>query len=140
MTAQQTGSLRTLSDRDLTVSEKDVDIRGRFVVDRSGDDIGKVDALLIDDQESKVRFLRVASGGFLGIGEKTFLIPVDAVTRITEETVTIDQEREHVAGAPAYDPDVVPDVNYYTGLYGYYGYAPYWTAGYAYPMYPHYPY
>ncbi len=138
MTTHQSGSLRTLSDRDLTVAQDDIDIRGRSVVDRSGDDIGTVDALLIDDQESKVRFLRVASGGFLGIGEKTFLIPVDAVTRIAEETVTIDQEREHVADSPAYDPAVAPKADYYTGLYSHYGYSPYWTTGYAYPMFPHY--
>lgn len=140
MATQETGSLRTLGDRDLTVAQDDIDIRGRSVVDRSGEDVGTVDALLIDDQESKVRFLRVASGGFLGIGEKTFLIPVDAITRITEDTVTIDQEREHLAGAPAYDPDVVPTTDYYTGVYGYYGYAPYWSPGYVYPMYPNYPY
>lgn len=134
-----TGKLVTLGDSDLTVADPREDVRGRTVVDRNGGEIGHVDALLIDDRESKVRFLRVASGGFLGIGESTFLLPVDAITRITADQVVVDQTQERVAGAPAYDPDLVYDQEYYGGLYGYYGYAPYWGPGYAYPAYPYYP-
>lgn len=129
-----------LSDTDLTVADTSIDVRGRTVIDRAGDEIGEVDDLLIDEVESKVRMLRVASGGFLGIGERTFLIPVEAVTRIDAEHVHIDQTREHVAGSPAYDPDLAYDVDYYGGLYGYYGYTPYWAPGYVYPSYPYYPY
>jgi hypothetical protein len=80
-----------------------------------------------------VRFLEVASGGFLGIGEKTFLIPVDAITRIHEDHVHIDQRREHIAGSPAYDPAVAPKEDFWETTYGYYGYTPYWAAGYAFP-------
>ena len=139
VTAVSTGKLVKLGDTDLTVADSAEDIRGRKVVDRQGDEIGHVDALLIDDRESKVRFLRIASGGFLGIGEQTFLIPIDAVTRVTDDQVTIDQTRERVAGAPVYDPDLAYGHDYYGGLYGYYGYAPYWGPGYVYPAFPFYP-
>jgi sporulation protein YlmC with PRC-barrel domain len=128
-----------LGDTDLTVANPDEDIRGRKVVDRQGEELGHVDALLIDDRESKVRFLRIASGGFLGLGEHTFLLPVDAITRITADQVTVDQTRERVAGAPRYDPDLVYDRDYYGDVYGYYGYGPYWAPGYVYPAYPFYP-
>ena len=134
-----TGSLVKLGDTDLTVADPKEDIRGRTVIDRNGEEIGRVDALLIDDRESKVRFLQVAAGGFLGIGEQTFLLPVDAITRITEDRVMVDQTRERVARSPVYDPNLVYDRDYYGELYGYYGYAPYWGRGYAYPPYPYYP-
>jgi hypothetical protein len=89
--------------------------------------------LLVDEQENKVRFLLVEHGGFLGFREKTTLIPVDAVTKITEYEVDIDQSGERIAAAPGYDPDLVNDRPYHAGIYDYYGYAPYWNPGYTYP-------
>jgi hypothetical protein len=91
-----------------------------------------VDDLLLDDQEHKVRFLEVASGGFLGLGVTKLLLPVEAITRIMNDTVYINQSRERVAGAPRYDPTLV-DKRYVSDLYGHYGYPPYWGAGYIYP-------
>lgn len=129
-------NLLRLSDTDLTLAEAAEDVRGYVVLDRAGEEIGGVDDLMIDDKEHKVRFLQVASGGFLGLGERKFLIPVDAVTRIHDNHVHIDQTREHVAGSPEYDPKVVPEPTYYEGLYGYYGYSPFWAPGYVYPPYP----
>ena len=129
-------TLRTLNDADLTTRDKAEDIRDRRVVDAAGEEIGKIDALLIDDQENKVRFLRVASGGFLGMGKSKVLIPVEAIKKIEEDVVRIDQTRDHVSNAPAYDPDLVED-SYYEGLYGHYNYRPYWGAGYMYPAYPY---
>lgn len=138
MSVPQNATLVKLSDANLTVADSNVDIRGRSVVDRNGDEIGTVDDLLIDDREQRVRFMQVASGGFLGLGETKFLIPVDAITRLGDDTVHIDQTRERVAGAPRYDPALVSDT-YWAETYGYYGYRPYWTPGYAYPTYPYYP-
>lgn len=129
-----------LSDTDLVVAGDDADVRGRTVVDRNGDEIGEVDGLLVDTDEKRVRFLQIGSGGFLGIGERKQLVPVDAVTRVGDEEVTIDKDREHVAGAPVYDPQLeqARDRGYYEGLYGYYGYPPFWGPGYRYPRFPHY--
>ncbi len=63
---------------------------------------------------------------------------MDAVTRIDDDHVHVDQTREHITGAPTYDPDLAYDQEYYGGLYGYYGYQPYWGPGYVYPGYPYY--
>ncbi|MDQ3541744.1 MAG: PRC-barrel domain-containing protein [Chloroflexota bacterium] len=127
-----------LGDTDQTVADPAEDIRGREVVDRNGEDIGKVDALMIDEDEGKVRFLQVKGGGFLGIGDETVLIPVDAITRIDEETVHVDQIRDLVAGGPRYDPDLAEQPTYWENASSYYGYGPYWGTGYAYPAYPFY--
>jgi len=104
----------------------------------AGERLGEVDDLFIDDQERKVRILEVASGGFLGLGTKKFLIPVEAIMRITEDTVYIRQSRERVATAPAYDPTLT-DEHYLNEVYGHYGYPPSWGADYRYPPYRHYP-
>ena len=137
MATEETSKLIKLSDSGQTVAPEE-DIRGLDVKDKDGDDIGKVDDLLIDDAENKVRFLEVASGGFLGIGEDKSFIPVDAITRI-DENVHINQTRTHVAGAPPYDPELVDQSSYYEDVYGYYGYSPFWGGGYMYPAFPRYP-
>jgi sporulation protein YlmC with PRC-barrel domain len=138
MANANTATLHKLSDANLTVADPQEDVRGRKVLDRQGDEIGEVDDLMIDDRELKVRFLRVASGGFLGLGETKFMVPVEAITSITEDAVHVNQTRQHVAGSPPYDPQLADD-RYWGDLYGYYGYGPYWGPGYIYPPYPYYP-
>jgi sporulation protein YlmC with PRC-barrel domain len=122
MSIQESATLRNLSDTDLTVATSEEDIRGRTVKDKDGKDIGKIDDLLIDDRERKVRFMRVESGGFLGLGETKVFIPIEVITRITDDEVSIDQSREHVAAAPRYTPDLVDKPDYYGEIYGHYGY------------------
>lgn len=136
MSDDGTTELMKLSDTARTVAAGDEDIRGRDVKSRGGEDLGTVDDLLIDPEEDKVRFLVVASGGFLGLGETKSFIPVDAVSRVTADEVHIDRAREEVTGAPVYNPDLVAERDYYENVYAYYGYPPYWAPGYVYPAYP----
>src|SRR5664280_3309647 len=116
-------TLKKLQDLDRTVAIPDKDIRGRMVKDRDGHDLGTIDGLLVDAVGQKVRFMEVATGGILGLGQTKSLIPVEAITRVTNDEVYISHTREHVAGAPAYDPKLVrEDSTYLSGLYPYYGY------------------
>ncbi|MCU1551145.1 MAG: PRC-barrel protein [Glaciihabitans sp.] len=125
-----------LSDTDEVVLDPSVDVRGRKVVDSAGDNLGKVHDLLIDQAENKVRALVVTHGHLLE--RTTSVIPVDAITSITDEYVRIDTDTQKVAGSPKYDPALVYDEFYYGDLYGYYGYSPYWYDDYVYPAYPYY--
>ncbi|WP_299169183.1 PRC-barrel domain-containing protein [uncultured Arthrobacter sp.] len=134
MAPKETSKLIKLSHSDQTVTPEE-DIRRLNVKDKDGEDIGQVDDLLIDDGEKKVRFLEIASGGFLGMGEEKSFIPIDALTHIDED-VHINQSRGHVAGAPVYDPELVDQTDFYEDVYGYYGYSPFWGAGYMYPALP----
>jgi sporulation protein YlmC with PRC-barrel domain len=128
-------SLVKLSGTQWTVADRADDIRGRRVLDPDGEEVGEIEDLLIDHQDRKVRLLQVASGGVLGLGATTFLLPVEAITRVSEEAVQIDQRRERIVGAPPYDPALV-DQRYVHDLYSHYGYAPYWAATGVYPPYP----
>jgi sporulation protein YlmC with PRC-barrel domain len=128
-------TLVKLRDSDQTVADRKNDIRGRRVVDKDRQPLGKIDALLLDEKENKVRFLEVASGGFLGLGEATSFIPVDAITKITADEVHISQSAENVAGAPAYDPTLVNQRHFWENTYGHYGLTPHWNENYEYPTY-----
>ncbi len=78
----------------------------------------------------------VAAGGFLGLGETKFLIPVDAITAVGDEAVHVNQTREHVASGPRYDPEDKP--HHLNDVYDHYGFLPFWTNGYIYPGLPSY--
>src|SRR5215475_14554769 len=97
---EKTAKLIRLSDTELTIANPAEDIRGRAVVDRDGEDLGEVEDLLIDEPEKRVRLLEAASGGFLGLGKTKFLLPVEAITRISDDTVYVNQTRQYSAGAP----------------------------------------
>jgi sporulation protein YlmC with PRC-barrel domain len=131
-------ALQRLSDTDLMLGDTEQDVRGRKVIDRFGHEIGTVSALFIDRPEQKLRMLEVSAGGFLGVGARHVLLPVDAITAIAEREVHVNQSREHVVKSPAYDPSLIerPAAGYWEPFYGYYGLSPYWSAGY---MYPHFP-
>lgn len=129
------GPLTKLRDSNLMLDDRTEDIRDRKVIDEEGDEIGTVSALFVDEDESKVRFLEVSAGGFLGLGKRAFLIPVDVVTRLTAEAVHVNQSRDRVIDAPSFDPvlNERPAPELYAPYYGYYGISPYWAPGYRYP-------
>jgi len=112
-----------LSDSEFILEDRTQDIRGLDVYDKEGQQIGTVEGLYIDEEERTVRFLDVGAGGFLGIGEKNFLVPVEAVSEVNEERVVVDQSREKVVDSPPFNTDVVPQAPYQRGIYDYYGYA-----------------
>ena len=128
MAPQLTGTLHELGDTDQTIADPDADVRGRAVVDRDGQEVGRVDDLLIDDEARRVRFLRVAEGGFLGFGAAHYLVPVEAVVAVHPDRVRIDQQRSGMGDVPVYDPELATVPAYYGNVYGWWGVPPYWGA------------
>lgn len=112
-----------LSDTEFILEDQTQDIRGLDVYDTGGEEIGTVEHLYVDEEEREVRFLDVAAGGFLDLGDKNFLIPVEAVREINRDGVVVDQSRDKVAGSPPFDTSVVPQPPYQRDIYDYYGYA-----------------
>ena len=98
-----------LSDSEFRFEDPALDIRGLDVFNQNGKQMGNVEDLYIDPEERKVRFLDVAAGGFLGLGEKRFLIPVEAVAKIYDDGVTVDQTREEVSEPVSLSTKVVPE-------------------------------
>src|ERR671916_3209902 len=98
-----------LGDSDFVSANPEDDLRGKAVYDAEGQRIGGVEDLYIDPQEREVRFLEVGAGGFLRIGEKRFLVPVEAVVKVAESWVAIEPGRkEKVEGPAPFDTKVAP--------------------------------
>jgi uncharacterized membrane protein HdeD (DUF308 family)/sporulation protein YlmC with PRC-barrel domain len=96
------------------------DVRGREVLDRSGREVGTVEDSYVDREGSTARFLVVgAAPGFNG---RRFLIPTEAVGGISDEQVTLNQDRDKVADSPSFEGENGPDRRYQITIYRYYGY------------------
>jgi sporulation protein YlmC with PRC-barrel domain len=93
-----------LVDAGLTVAHPAQDVRERRVVTTIGEELGRVDALLFDPLRRRVRYLRVAAGGVLGLGARRVLIPCTAVVRVDGDAVVIDRRRGRRPGHTGYDP------------------------------------
>jgi sporulation protein YlmC with PRC-barrel domain len=116
-------NLIKLSGSDFYLEEAWQDIRGFDVYDVDGDKLGSVEDFYIDREEHVTRFLDVKAGGFLGIGKKHFLIPVEEITRNggEEGRVTVNHQRDTVLDSPDFDPGIVPDLAFQRNVYGHYG-------------------
>ncbi|MGY2896659.1 PRC-barrel domain-containing protein [Deinococcus sp. UYEF24] len=117
-------ALVRLGDTDLTFIDSTQDLRGRTVTDSAGKDVGHVSALFIDRDDHKVRFLQVSAGGFLGLGERAFLIPVEDITSLQALRVQIGHTLAAVKSAPPYDPALINwrDAEFWSAHYLHYGF------------------
>jgi sporulation protein YlmC with PRC-barrel domain len=98
-----------LSDSDFVTANPGDDLCGKGVYDPHGQRMGSVEDLYVDRQEREVRFLEVGAGGFLGIGERRFLVPVEAVTKVSEDQVIVEPDTKKEAEGPApFDTKVGP--------------------------------
>ena len=121
---QQPNLVKLSESEDIRVQEPWQDIRELDVYDINNEQIGSVEDLYVEREAHLPRFLDVAAGGFLGIGKKHFLIPVEEVSRdVSEERVTVNQSRDKVVSSPDFDPDEVPRADVQRAAYAYYGYS-----------------
>jgi sporulation protein YlmC with PRC-barrel domain len=95
-----------------------------------GEDLGNVEELMIDVESGCIAFAVLSFGGFMGVSDKLFAIPWDALTLDREEKVFIlDIDTETLQNAPGFDKNRWPDMsdrNWGRNVYSYYGFAPYW--------------
>ena len=119
---QQRSNFAKLSDSDLPLEEPWQDIRGLEVYDVNDEQIGSVEDLYIERDSRLPRFLEVSAGGFLGIGKKHFLIPIEEVSReMGEDRVTVNQPRDKVVESPDFDPYDVANPDVQRAIRAYYG-------------------
>ncbi len=98
------------------------------VKNADGDSLGDVHDVLLDSQTGEVACLLLASGGFLGMGEKYLPIPFEALRYNPDsDTYFMDVHKDKFKEAPQLDiadQSRRPDRRYITDVYNYYGYKP----------------
>ena len=105
-------------------------ITGDQARNADGEKLGHIAELVIDLEDGRVNYAVLASGGFLGLGEKYFAIPWDLLTVDTDNhEVVVDVSKEVLEKAPGFDKDNWPDIHdrsWVVDVYRYYGREPYW--------------
>ena len=96
----------------------------------AGEDLGKIEDLMIDLHSGRIAYAVLSFGGFLKMGNKLFAIPWEALTVDTvKKEFVLHVSRTLLENATGFDKDNWPnmaDPTFGTALYRHYGLKPYW--------------
>src|SRR5829696_5108452 len=85
------------------------ELRRRSVFDAGDRLIGHVQNIYVDD-EGNFQFVDITMGGFMGLGKKHHLVPVEAIAEEEPGSITLRVDRQTVQSAPTLDdPQAAPD-------------------------------
>ncbi len=105
-------------------------VLGDTVVNRAGENLGKIEELMLDLEKGRVAYAVLSLGGFLGMGEKLFAVPFEALKLdASREHFTLDADKDKLKNAPSFDrnhPPQTSDRTWGAEVYKFYGYKPYW--------------
>jgi sporulation protein YlmC with PRC-barrel domain len=98
---------------------------GDSVVNAQEEDLGDIKEIMLDMQTGQVAYAVLAFGGFLGMGEKLFAVPWQALHLDTvNKRMVLNVDKERLKNAPGFDKDAWPDmsdVNWASGVHSFYG-------------------
>jgi sporulation protein YlmC with PRC-barrel domain len=96
---------------------KSGDIIGLYVKNKAGENIGSINDLVIDLKSGEVRYAALSVGGFAGIGNKLFAVPLGAMTfkfgepnKADSRHFVFDVAKDHFENAPGFDQSHWPNV------------------------------
>jgi sporulation protein YlmC with PRC-barrel domain len=105
-------------------------LAGDPVRNSAGEDLGKIEEIMLDIPSGRVAYAVLSFGGFLGIGDKLFAVPWSSL-RIdeTEHQFILNVDRQTLESAPGFDKDNWPDMGdpaFESSVYGHFSAAPYY--------------
>ncbi len=105
-------------------------LTGDEVVNSAGDKLGKIESIMLDVSSGRIAYAVLSSGGFLGIGDKLFAIPWQALKLDADNHCFIlEVDKAQLQNAPGFDKDNWPlmgDQQWASEIHSYYGTRPYW--------------
>jgi hypothetical protein len=106
-------------------------MKGEKVTNMNGDELGKIEDVMIDQDKGKIAYVVIKFGGFLGIGDKEFAIPWEALTGGQGGSpFTLKINKEILEKAEGFDTGKLPSTReQLSKTYTYYGNKPYWETG-----------
>lgn len=87
---------------------------GMKVRNPQGEDLGKIEDVVIDVDNEKLRYAVVSLGGFLGLGDKLFTIPASEF-RTGANQLVLNVDKDQLQNAPGFSRDQRP--NFSEGSY-----------------------
>ena len=82
---------------------------GSEVRNKSGDKIGDVRDLVVDDKGT-IKLAIVSTGGFLGVGDRLHAVPWDALALGPKDDHILDIDKAHLQAAPGFTSKTWPNL------------------------------
>jgi sporulation protein YlmC with PRC-barrel domain len=102
---------------------------GNDVFNQAGDKLGDIKEIMLDMRNGRVAYAVLSFGGFLGMGEKLFAVPWNALTLDTAtKSFKLNVDKDRLKTAPGFDKDQWPnmaDATWAQSIHTYYGTKPY---------------
>jgi len=103
---------------------------GDKVVNGSGEDLGKIEEIMVDVDDDRIAYAVMSFGGFLGIGDKLFAVPWNALKLDAEnKRFILSVPKDRLESAPGFDKNHWPDLadrNLASEIYRHYETPTYW--------------
>jgi uncharacterized protein YrrD len=116
--------------RQSPIVKADKEVIGRKVVNNQGENLGKVEEIMIDAVPGRVAYAVLSFGGFLGVGDKLFAVPWKSLNYDPQQQAfVINADKKVLEKAPGFDKNNWPDMadtNLRANIYSYYKAEPYW--------------
>lgn len=85
-------------------------LSGNPVKNEQGENLGKIEDFMIDTNTGDVVYSVLSFGGVMGVGDKLFAVPVEAMRLDTEdECFILNESKERLKNAPGFDKDNWPE-------------------------------
>lgn len=102
-------------------------IKGTKVKNLKKENIGEIQDMMIDLANGDVVYAVLSFGGFMGIGDKLFAVPVQALKYSKENNeITLDIDKDRLENAPGFDKNEWPmeaSPGFLESVYEHYGYS-----------------
>lgn len=102
---------------------------GDEVYNRADEHLGEVKDIMLDMHTGRISYTVLSFGGFLGMGDKLFAVPWEALVLDYEQRrFVLDVEKTRLENAPGFDKNSWPnmaDPTWSDGIHDYYGTKPY---------------
>jgi sporulation protein YlmC with PRC-barrel domain len=84
---------------------------GSRVINAARENLGKIEDIVIDMRDDQIAYAILSFGGILGVGDKHFAIPWDAMTYSpADQCVILNLEKSRLENAPGFDKHNWPDM------------------------------
>lgn len=88
------------------------DIVGVAVENPQGENLGEVEAIMLNKLDGQVSYVVLTYGGILGMGNKLFALPWSIFSYSSDrEKFIINIDKEKLKNSPGFDKDHWPDMN-----------------------------
>ena len=85
-------------------------IIGDLVTNNDGDDLGKIEDLMVDTENGRVDYAVLSYGGIFGLGNKLFAVPMETLgLDPNEKCFILNAEKSYLENAPGFDKDNWPN-------------------------------